>query len=1028
MIKKLMTSSNYVLLLFLLLTIPEKGMAQMKNVIGVVTDAKTGRPISGVSVKVKRTNERVVTNASGKYGIRIKNTDALVFSLPGYVTRGLIVGVKTTLNVPLRAEVNAANESVEIGYGTTMKSLIPSVNDKVGVEELLKAPVGTFLESFAGRSAGVQVSSTNGQPGTTPDVVIRGVNSFFNSTTPLYVIDGIPLEKFDLAALNPEEIETINVLKDAAATAIYGSRGANGVILISTKRGSIGRTVINFNTTVGFQQAAKKIEMMSPYDFVRYQIEVNENAAKETYAPADLDPTNPFYNANGATISSYQNNPGINWQDELFRNAPLQIHNLAIRGGDAKTRYSISGSLLNQQGIIQNSDSKRYQGRAALDQTINDKSRIGISVNYSRNNRFGETATNNTNNFSTSSLYRAWGYRPVSGMDDGTFLVADLDPLYSSISDLRINPVSAANNAYNNRSTQNFFANAYYEVDILKNLQFKTTGTISTMKNRQDIYNNSLTTLGNIGMGSNGSFHYITSKNLASENTLTYANTFHQHHKLTFLAGFSYYKNKDELFGYSAGNLPQEEFGIYGLAEGLPDDTDSNGATQGVKSYYARADYSFKSKYIFSLTTRTDEYLVGDDSHHANFPAAAIAWNMAEESFMSHLKAVSLSKIRVSYGLSGDIIGGEKGILFSLYNLYNPATSVIDFYDSGVRVEKTRQLNVGYDLGLFNNRLGLTFDYYKKETGYHHDFSMISNVQNSGLEFSLNTANIQSKSFNWTSSFNISFNKNKIVKIGQMQNSIYSKLSTTGSMDPLYVSQVGQPMGMFYGYKFNGIYQVEDFDKDVNGLYSLKSGLAGNGSLRESIQPGHIKYEDLNSDGNIDAQDKGIIGRSLPKHFGGFANQLNYKNFGLNIFLQWMSGHEIYNANRALFEGNSDLLDVNQFASYNNRWTAENRSNEYYRVGGQGPDGFQSSKYLEDGSYLRLKTVSFSYSIPPAVIKSWYLTNLKFFVSGQNLLTFTNYSGLDPEVSARHTSMTPGFDYSAYPQARTVSFGINATF
>ncbi len=1028
MIKKLMTSLNYILLLFLLLAVPEKGMAQLRNVIGVVTDAKTGRPIPGVSVKVKRTNESVVTNSSGKYGIRIKNTDALVFSIPGYVTRGLLVGVKTTLNVPLRQEMNSANEPVEIGYGTTLKSLLPSANEKVGAQELLKAPVGTFLESFAGRSAGVQVSSSNGQPGTTPDVVIRGVNSFFTSTAPLYVIDGIPVEKFDIASVNPEEIETINVLKDAAATAIYGIRGANGVILIVTKRGSIGKNVITYQTTIGIQQAAKKIDMMSPFDFVKYQLEVNENAAKETYTTAELDPTNPFYNASGTTLNSYQNVPGVNWQDELFKNAPLQIHNLAVRGGDAKTRYSISGSLFNQQGIIQNSDAKRYQGRAALDQTINDKARIGISVNYSRNNRFGETVTNGNHNYSTYSLYKAWGYRPVSGIPGANLMDDDLDPLYNTGADLRINPISAANNAYNRSAKQNFLANAYLELDLFKNLQFKTTGAISTMKNRQDIYNNSLTSLGNIGEGSNGSFHYMTSKNLTSENTLTYSNTINKDHQLTLLAGFSYYKNKDELFGYYSNKLPQEGLGIYGLDEGLPSKTDSYGASQAVKSYYARADYSFKSKYLFSLTSRTDEYLVAGKSHHAQLPAVGVAWNMADESFMSNLKAVSLSKIRVSYGLSGDLTAGTDQILYSLFDPVNTATSLINFYDPIVRLQHTKQFDIGYDLGLFNNRIGLTFDYYKKETGYKNDFSMISHVQNSGLEFTLNTANVQSKSFNWTSSFNISFNKNKIVKIGQMQNAIYSKLSTTEAMDPLYVAQVGQPMGMFYGYTFNGIFQVEDFDQNGAGEYILKAGLPGNGSLRAAIQPGHIKYADLNEDGNIDHQDKGIIGRSLPKHFGGFSNNLTYKNFELHVLLQWMSGHQIYNANRVMFEGNSSLLDVNQFASYNNRWTPENRSNENYSVGGQGPEGFQSSKYLEDGSYLRLKTVSFSYAIPAAKIKPLYLTNLKLFVSGQNLLTFTNYTGLDPEVSSRHTSLTPGFDYSAYPQARTLSFGINATF
>jgi TonB-linked SusC/RagA family outer membrane protein len=1041
MIKKLTKclSYNLFILLFLVFNIPYKGMGQqLKNIIGAVSDGKTGKPIAEVNVKLKRTKAEVSTNAKGKYGIKAKKNDQLIFSSPGYVTKTLTVGDKTTLNLLLIPVSQGLNELMEIGYGTARKKETTGSMEKMKLEELIKSPVGSIDEAMAGRLAGVQVSSSNGQPGRATDIVIRGVNSLTKSSVPLYVIDGTPIENPDLASINPEEIESINVLKDASATAIYGSRGSNGVIIIVTKRGNIGRPIISLNSNVGFQETVKTTEMMSPVEFVKYQLEVNETVAKQTYTTADLDPADPFYAANGTTLNSYQNATGTDWENLIFRNSPIQIHNLAIRGGDTQTRYALSGSMFNQQGIIQNSQAKRYQGRASLDQIISLKARIGATINYSRNYRIGETVTDSGNDYSTYALYRSWAYRPVSGITGQDLKDYDLDPLYTSDVDIRINPLAAANNEYKHLGTRNFLANAYFELDILRDLQFKSTGSIHTIKNRLDIFNNTLTQQGNQanGFDANGSFHHLKTKDLSIENTLTYSKTFSKQHKLTLLGGHSYYKGEHELFGFSVRNIPQEKLGIYALSQGVPYAGESEGLKYSYKSYYGRISYNFKSKYLFNAIFRADESSVfSKGSHWGYSPAAAFAWNMTEEDFMNKLKAISTSKIKVSYGISGNNRIENIGYYAFLDNTYasnstlsSPVVGISGLENPNLKWESTKQLDFGYDLGLFKNRIGLTFDYYHKTTGFSNSYTNISSVNNSGLEFTLNTENIRSKLFNWTSSFNISFNKNKILELSQGQESLYTKMTNAVNGDPLYISRVGESAGMFYGYTFDGIYQVEDFNQSVLGQYTLKAGLHDNGNLPGSIQPGHIRYKDLNGDGTLNAEDRSIIGRSLPVHTGGFSNNFSYKRFDLNIFFQWMYGNQIYNANRAMFEGNSSSLNVNQYASYVNRWTPENRSNEFYTVGGQGPAGYQSSKYLEDGSYLRLKTVALSYSVPTTALKFLYLTNLKVHASAQNLFTFTKYSGLDPEVSARYSVLTPGFDYSAYPQARTLSIGINATF
>ncbi|SMD14274.1 SusC/RagA family TonB-linked outer membrane protein [Pedobacter nyackensis] len=1019
---------------------------QLKNVVGTVTDANTGETIPAVSIKLKRTNAVITTDANGKYGIRANDKDYLIFSYVGYETRTLMVGAKTTLNVALKSVPNALNEVVVIGYGAVKKSDLTGSVGIVNMDDLIKAPVASFAEALAGRIAGVQVSSSDGQPGVGMDIVIRGANSLTQSNSPLYVIDGFPVEEPDNAALNPDDILSINILKDASATAIYGSRGANGVIIIETKKGKIGKPVVALSNSFGFQQPQKTIKMMNAYEFVKLQTEISATNAAASYFQ------------NGRNLEFYRTAESIDWQDKVLRQAPMQIHNISLRGGTSQTRYSISGSIFDQEGIILNTGSNRYQGRVTIDQTISKKIKVGVTANYSKIMRNGQlVAAGGNANFTAFMMYRTWAYRPTTGTNVN-LIDYDDDPDNTNVSDLRINPVVSSLNDYTRTGTTDFTANAYLQYDILKELSLKITGTTNSKKSKLDRFFNSKTPQGSPlnrfnSLGVNGSVRNLENEIWSNENILTYNKTFNKDHKLTVMGGFSIQSSSSNSYGYSAQGLPNEELGMPGLDEGKPFGGVANASDNALMSLYGRIEYNYKSKYLLTATYRADG---SSKFYMANrwgyFPSAAFAWNMQKEYFMKSWTKISNAKLRISYGVTGNNRIGDFDYFSNLalpmgnsysFNNGTPTQSIVlsKLGNPKLKWESTEQANIGYDLGLFNNRLEFTVDVYRKTTrdlllnadmpaasGYAKAFKNIGSIRNDGMEYSLNTINISSKTFNWSTGFNISFNKNKVLALARNQERMFSTVRVGQDSPQLYVSEIGKPAGLFYGRIFDGVYQYEDFENPSPGVYVLKKNVPGNGQT-VPIQPGHIKYRDINGDGVVDDNDMTVIGSGQPLHTGGFLNNLSYKGISLSVFLQWSYGNQIYNANRMMLDGNYlGLANTNQYASYVNRWSPENPTNENYKPGGHGPAGAQSTRVLEDGSYIRLKTVSLGYSIPSRYIKKMYMSSLSLVVSAQNLYTFTNYSGMDPEVSVLNSVLTPGFDYSAYPQARTLNFALKASF
>lgn len=1038
--------NRLLLLLMIFLGLLIQTNAQEKNLTGAVK-GNDGAPLVGVTVTVKGTNLSVQTNKNGQYSIGpVAPNAVLVFTSIGYLKMEVPTGSKTIIDITLETEAVVMGDVVVVGYGTQRKKDVTVSIEKVSMGDLNKAPVRSFTEALAGRVAGVQVTSTDGQPGSASRIVIRGNNSITQDNSPLYIIDGFPMESPNSNILNSEDIESIEVLKDASATAIYGSRGSNGVIMITTKKGKEGPPVLTFNASYGIQQATKTMEMMSPYDFIRYQLERDSTTATALYL------TGP-----GKTLNDYKTLAAIDWQGKVLRTAPMKTYSINLAGGSANTKYFISGSINDQDGIILNSNYTRYQGKITLDHTITKRLKAGINTNYSFLKQSGITvagANGGGTSSSTNLMYAVWGYRPLQS-SNSNIEESLIDPDLNYANDYRINPLLNLQNALNNRYTKNLIANAYAEYTILPDLKLKVTGGINSTTFRQDIFNNSKTQTGNPyspnGMGVNGSVTYTENNTWLNENILSWNKKMSKEQTLTLVGVASFQGGKVNSYGSSAILVPNESLGISGLDQGTPVSISSSISNWTLASFAGRVNYNLMSKYYFTASYRADgSSRFAPGRRWGYFPSASVAWRFKNEGFFKNITVLSDAKLRIGYGANGNNRVGNFDYLSTITqpiaSSYTVNNSVVGgsipsaFGNADLKWETTYETNIGLDLSFFKSRVTLTADMYRKKTkdllllaslppssGYGSAYKNIGNVQNQGLELTLNTTNIRNNNFTWTSSFNIAFNQNKVLALTENQESMRfaAPFDNTWSNVPAYMAKLNNPLGQMIGYIWDGVYQYSDFYKNTAGVYVLKDEVPTNGNTRGNIQPGDIKYKDINGDGVINTSDYAVIGNGIPKHNGGFSNNFNYKGFDLNVFLQWSYGNDVMNGNKLMFEGNAlNKATLNQFASYNDRWTPANTSSAIFRTKGFFGDGF-SSYIVEDGSFLRLKTVALGYTVPPKLLKRAKIKSLRVYVSAQNLFTWTNYSGMDPEVNIYNSAVTPGFDWSSYPRATTVTFGAN---
>ncbi|MBB5439959.1 TonB-linked SusC/RagA family outer membrane protein [Pedobacter sp. AK017] len=1056
---------NLLFTMLLVLGIPLAGLAQaVKTITGTVIDEKGG-PLPGVKVVLQGKATSGVTDGQGHFSLsNTKEGDLLLVSMIGYTSKTVIVSSQNQYKIQLETSSTSLNDVVIIGYGEVKRKDLTGAVGSVNIKDMEKAPVVSFEDALAGRVAGVQVGSGDGQPGSISNITIRGGNSITQSNSPLYVIDGFPLESPDNNTINPDDIESIDILKDASSTAIYGARGANGVIMIKTKEGKVGAPVVTYNNWLGYQYPGKQIEVMSPYEFVKYQLDLNKTSATALYLK------------DGKTLDAYRDEQGINWQDHVMQNAFMQNHSFSMRGGTAATKYSVSSSYLNQNGIVINGGYKRYQGRFQIDQRVGQNIRIGLNTNYTYGIKKGQIANLTSDNLNSSSagnassylMYSTWGYRPVTGSgDDGNFLDQPFDDDVASNTDLRINPVVNSNNMYQYAFNKSLSANAFVEYSFLKYFKFKVSGGMTDTRLAFERFNNSNTAAGNPrtvygqNYGINGSLENQNIRSLLNENLLTFNKTFNKKHRLDAVGGFTMQRNSMEGDGFVSILLPNEVLGVRGLGQGTILSKTTTGTYSTLVSFLSRVNYTFNSRYIFTASLRADgSSKFAPESRWAYFPSGAFAWNIGEEKFLKDIKAISAAKLRLSYGITGNnrvsdfaylpVLGMEVGANtgntksgYYFNGQYIKGTVPIGVGNEDLKWEPTGSFDAGLDLSFFNQRLSITADFYHKRTsdlllnaslptstGYLTAFKNIGVVVNKGFEFTLNTVNLSSKRFNWTSSFNIAFNKNKIDELNGNQPSLITRVTSWNANfnnSLPYIALPGRQVALFYGYVFDGLYQLNDFNVLSNGSYELKGEVPNNGSARSLIKPGFIKYKDINGDGIVDANDQTIIGNPNPLHIGGLTNNFRYGQFDLNVFLQWSYGNDILNANRIVFEGAEARPSLNMFKTYENRWSVENQNSVLPVAGGYGPNVF-SDRNIEDGSFLRLKTVSLGYNLSPELMKRLKIQSVRIHVSAQNLVTWTNYSGLDPEVSVRHSALTPGFDWSAYPRARTITFGMNLTF
>ena len=1040
-------------------------MAQVL-VKGTVID-KTGESVIGASIQVKGTTQGTITDIDGKFSLGVPDKKSvIVISFIGYATKELQVDPSKPMSIVLEEDTKVLDEVVVVGYQEVRKKDLTGSVAKADMNELLNTPVGSFDQTLGGRIAGVNVSSGEGTPGGTMNIVIRGNNSLTQDNSPLYVIDGFPVEDAAIAStINPSDIESLDILKDASATAIYGARGANGVVIITTKKGKVGKAQITYDGSVTMQHVTRTIPMMDAYEFVKLQA--------ETYPASIANSTGGYlmeYQGKQWTLEDYRDIFQYDWQDEILRTAWQHNHNIRITGGTEGVRYNASVSYYNQDGILLNSGYERFQARA---NTVvkRDKLDISLTTNYSRSIQTGSTPSETSYSGMNNLFYSVWGYRPVTYPNKSmeSLLNDVMDEAIDSSNDYRFNPIRSLKEEYRKYYINNLQMNGYVSYEFIKGLKLKVSGGYTYDARKNDQFNNSNTRYGGPTSTDKVNAQIIRNERLTwlNENTLTYQTNIKKKHFFNSLIGITFQNSDYEYYSLKSTHIPNESLGMAGMADGTLSSSSSLKSSWAMMSYLARLNYNYKSKYYATASFRADGSSKFSKKHrYGYFPSGSLAWNFMEEEFMAPIKkVVGAGKLRVSWGLTGNNRIGEYdyyallqmlkekqgdyisngSIPSGVYPFDNDMSSVgmvpVSLPNEDLKWETTEQWNVGLDLSFFDERLNFTADVYRKTTrdllleaslplvsGYYSATKNIGKVRNDGLELSLSTVNIKTKDFTWTSDFNIAFNKNEVLELAENQLSLTTaaKFDQNYNSQPSYIAKVGLPMGMMYGYLYEGTYKYDDFIKSGNS-YTLKDNVPYFSS-EANTQPGMPKYKDINGDGVIDSNDRTIIGRGLPIHTGGFTNSFAYKGFDLSIFFQWSYGNDIMNANRLFFENAGGKKDLNQFASYANRWTPDNPDSDIPAATKSASNNVISSRIIEDGSYLRLKTVTLGYTFPKTLIAKAKLSNARVYLAAQNLWTWTSYSGYDPEVSIRNSALTPGLDFSSYPRAFTLSFGVNLGF
>ena len=989
--------------------------AQITPVSGVVSDGSG--TIIGANVMIKGTTMGTITDVDGSFTIDANPDDILVVSFTGMSTKEILVGEQKNIQVTLSTEDQLLNEVVVIGYGSRKKSDITGAVSSVTNDELNAFPVLDAGQALQGRAAGVVVQSNNGgEPGAPINIKIRGNTSISANSSPLIVVDGF------IGASMPQanDIESMEILKDASATAIYGSRGSNGVIIVTTKKGKNGKLAVELNSTYSAQNTSNKLDLLNANEFADYQNQIRENQGNPTpytQGPADTD-----------------------WQDLIYRAGNIQNHQLSFSGGTDKMNFYASGTYFDQKGVVVNSGFERLTFLTNIDAQVTDKLKLGVNLFGSRGTKDGVTTQSDGSvtvggDDVISLAMRFAPDKPVRD-ENGDFTTND------AIGDEVDNPFAVATERVDETISDNFRTNVYADYKIIDNLSFKTTFGLSSENVNRGVYQPS--TLQITASAVNGRALITNAKrtSLLSENFLTYNNTI-GNGNLTLLAGYSYQKNETQAFSAAGTGFLSDNFSYHalGTATGLLQPASSLSQVE-IQSQFGRINYDFDNKYLITATVRRDGASnFAANNKYAIFPSAAFAWKISNENFLRDNETISSLKLRASYGVTGNPSISPYQSLARIASLYASRGGQTVFAitpdqpsNPDLKWESSYQTNFGIDIGLVENRVNLSIDYYNIDTkdlilgnngipeyfGFQNDeiLTNLGEINNTGIELSLNTRNVVNGDFRWSTDFNFSKNKNKVVALINDADLFGNAAPSYFSHDRSYVLRVGEEVGLFWGYDYQGVYQGGEAPA---GTQPLTGGVAGD-----------PLFADIDGDGEITESDRTIIGNPNPDFTFGLSNNFSYKSFDLNIFFQGSQGGDIFNMTNVQLN-NGDANTTRDY--FNNAWTSSNTDTDAPRVGNNSNREI-SSRFVEDGSYVRLKNIALGYNLPTSLSDKINVGGIRVTLSAQNLLTFTSYSGLDPEVNYfgasgnnnTSSNTVQGFDFGNYPTIKSYSFNVNVKF
>lgn len=1059
-----------------ILLFPVMLLAQSRVIKGKVLD-ETGQPLAGVSILPAGSKAGAQSDKEGLFSISVKGDAMLLVSFVGYKPQTVnTIGVET-LTITLEPAAASGDEVVVIGYATVKRKDLTGSVSSVGAKQLKDIPINSAAQALAGRLAGVQITGTEGTPNAEVLIRVRGGGSITQDNSPLFIIDGVQVENA-LNVISPQDIETVDVLKDASATAIYGARGANGVVIITTKGGKNQKTTVSYSGLFGFNKVANRLDLMNPFDFVSYQWERSRGNATDSGNFARQ------YGTTWDTLRNYKNVPFVDWQDIMFgRRALFQTHNVSMVGGNASTSYNLSLTSNREEGVMQLSDFDRKLVNFKLDHNVNSKLKVGFNTRYN-NTVVNGAGTSTPGSSSTNRLRHSVKFRPLllPGQD-----LDDFDADYNNQTNANslglVNPILLNQAEYRRNFLDVINLSGFMDYKLTNYLSFRTTVGYDININKQTAFDDTITGNARLNGGGNPLASISTTNRtiLNNSNVLTFNNSklkggFHKKNRIIAIAGqevFIAKTNVQNVLGrdFPIGIDPRKALANMNLGATFLDNSrpPTFETENRIASFFGRVNYDYDGRFLTAFSLRADgSTKFAEGRQWGYFPSGSVAWRVSNEKFFAGLrKTINDLKFRMSYGQAGNNRIGDflfltqfnSGTQYWLNDQLVGGFAPEALANQNLTWETTVSRNIGVDLGFFSNKLQLSVDLYQNTTrdllvdvpipttsGWVTQIQNVGSTENRGIELQLNAEIVNRRNFSWSANFNASTNRNRVTSLGTFQN-FYLRNSGWGfSNTPAdFIIRVGSPVGAMWGYITDGFYQISDFNFNAQtGTYTLRPGVPSNASVMQPPQPGLVKFKDINEDGVVNDLDRTIIGVAQPKVFGGLNQMFSYKNFDMSIFINYQFGNDVYNANKLEFttgyQTNSNMLNI-----MNNRWRrvdengvvvtdpealAKLNANATLWQPSTSSNSFVLHSWaVEDGSFVRINNVTMGYTIPAKAFGNLKIQKARAYFTVNNLAVLTRYSGYDPEVSTRRrTPETPGVDYSAYPRSRSFIFGINFSF